>query len=586
MLRRWILFFLLPFSLFVYAEKIDLPAHFIYFKGQQYFDESDLQEALGVETRSFFQFWKDRRPRIKDKLLPTLETSIRSFYRSEGFYDAEFNIEETNTTLNVAIKENRPVVVKEINVSSDYNISELITLKKSEIFRAKEFIQVKSNIIAQLLKDGYCSYDLDTKAYVDLDKHTVDLRYLLKKGEICTFGKLKTSGLETIDEDVVISRLRAKEGEHFSTELVQQTSNNLYALNAFDSVLINVDKKFYNVVPVEIQFKEMEKPYRIEAGAGYDTYVGARVHAEFTKYNFLGNAQKIQLKTAWSQKEQIFIIDFFKPALFNLYGYYIDLGTEGGYSNLEFEGFQEEKFFVKGFLEYTAQKTKLRAGIALENIDIVALDNLGEGEALEQAVNEGTFNLLYPYISFVYDDRDSKLNPKSGYYLSAYAEVGLSSGDDASIYLKTLYEGRFIHTFSNITLSAVGKLGVVDEATEKSLPESKYFFGGGSYSNRAYGFRQLGVILSSTEYSINGAHTFANLSLEANFPVWDDVYGAVFTDNTMLTDESYDLGGDVITSVGLGVRYMTPIGPFKLDFAFNVNEPSDHGILFQIGQSF
>jgi translocation and assembly module TamA len=571
---------------FVWAEEIVLPTHEIHFTGQKYFEESDLQDALGVTTPSFFQFWKDDTPRIKDKLIPSLEPSLKSFYDSEGFYDANFSIEETNTTIFVKISENEPVRVRDINISSDYKISSLITMKKGDIFRAETFIEIKSKMIAQLLKDGYCSYDLDSKAYVDLDLHTVDLRYTLHKGGVCTFGKLTTSGLQTIDEDVIRSRVKAKEGKKYSSELIQDTSNKLYGLDAFDSVVINVDRKFYNVVPVDITFTEMEKPYHLEAGAGYDTYVGMRVLGEITKHNFMNNAQSITFKASWSQREQMVMLSYFKPAFMDIFNYNTDLGGRLGYSNLEFEGFREEKTFVRGYLEYQEQRVTLRAGVALENIIITELDNLDPGDELSRAVNEGTFPLLYPYVDFIYDARDSKLNPKYGYYLSAYGEFGLSYDEEASVYLKTLFEGRIIHTFSDLTLAAVGKVGIVDVSTEDGLPESKYFFGGGSYSNRAYGFREMGVITSQTEYTINGASTMANLSLEADYPVWGDIYGAVFTDNTMLTDESYNFKGEVITSAGAGVRYMTPIGPFKLDVGFNVSDPSQYGILFQIGQSF
>lgn len=253
---------------------------------------------------------------------------------------------------------------------------------------------------------------------------------------------------------------------------------------------------------------------------------------------------------------------------------------------MEFDGFQEEKSFTRGYLEHDTGKFRLRAGMAAENIVISSLDNLLEGEELAQAVNEGTFILLYPYVDFVYDGRDSKLNPKYGYYLAAYGELGLSKDEDASIYLKTLFEARLIHTFSNLTLAAVGKVGIVDEDSEQGLPESKYFFGGGAFSNRAYGYRELGVIVSPTVDSINGASSMANLSLEADYPVWGDIYGAVFMDNTMLTDESYDFKGEIISSAGVGVRYMSPIGPFKLDVGFNTQDPSIYGISFQIGQSF
>ena len=568
------------------AEEIVQPSHAIYFSGQKHFDKPTLEDAIGVDNKSFFQFWKKDNPRITDKLLPTLEQTLKSFYASEGFYDANFSIEETNTSVSVNISENDPIIIRDINISSDYNISSIISLKKGDIFKSKTFITIKSQIIGALLKDGYCSYDLDTKAYVDLDKHIVDFHYVLSKGGVCTFGKMTATGLETIDNDVILSRVRALEGERFSTELVQETSNNLYGLRAFDSVLINVDRKIYNVVPVDIAFKEMEKPYHFEIGVGYDTYVGPRIHGEVTKHNFLGNAQSLKLEAGWSDKEQLLIASYKKPALLNLFDYNIDFGARIGYSNLEFDGFQEEKSFTRAYLEHDTGRFKLRAGVAAENIVITALDNLNEGEELDQAVNEGTFILFYPYVDFVYDGRDSKLNPKYGYYLAAYSEFGLSDSEDSSIYLKTLFEARIIHTFSNLTLAAVGKVGVVDEESDTGLPESKYFFAGGAYSNRAYGYRELGVILSPTEDSINGASSMANLSLEADYPVWGNVYGAVFTDNTMLTNESYDFKGEIISSAGVGVRYMTPIGPFKLDVGFNTAVPSIYGISFQIGQSF
>ena len=567
-------------------EEIVLPKHIIHIHGEEYFDESEMYDALGVEHKSIFQFWKDDVSYINDKLIPTLHASLRAFYDSEGFYDANFTIKETNTTITVNITENEPVKVRDINVSSDYNISSLILFEKDEIFQTKKFISIKGKIIGQLLKDGYCSYEFDSKAYVDLDKHIVDLRYTLKKGGVCTFGKVTVTGTKTIDDDVIKSRVRAEEGERFSTELVKDTSEALYGLQAFDSVLVGVDRKFYNVVPVDITVSEMEKPYQFEAGAGFDTYVGPRVHSSLTKHNFMGDAQKLKLQLAWSELEQLAILSFYRPVFFNISDYYVGIGAKLGYTNLEYEGFQEEKAFFRTYLEHNSERTQLRVGIAVENIVIEALDNLKPGEDLEQAVNEGTFNLLYPYVNYIYDARDSKLNPKYGYYLSAYAELGLSNDEESSVYYKSLLEGRFIHTFGDLTLATVGKVGVVDEDKKNSLPESKYFFAGGSFSNRAYGFRELGVIISPSEFTINGASTWANLSLEADYPIWGDLYGAVFTDNTMLTADTYDFSGEVITSAGLGVRYMTPIGPFKLDFGMNVADTSQYGVSFQIGQSF
>ena len=62
----------------------------------------------------------------------------------------------------------------------------------------------------------------------------------------------------------------------------------------------------------------------------------------------------------------------------------------------------------------------------------------------------------------------------------------------------------------------------------------------------------------------------------------------IFTDSSMVSSkqEFWNFEDDIIHSVGFGVRYMTPIGPFKIDFGMNTQDYSQNGLHFQIGQSF
>ena len=565
--------------------EVVVPSKLIEIEGDQGVERTDLYDALSVDYPAWFKFWDNSPPRIKEKLIPTIPTALQSFYDSEGYYDANFTIEESPDKVRIRISENEPVRVADINISSDADISEIVDFQKGEVFKAKKFIDIKRKIIQQMLHEGYCSYDLDAKAYVDLEKHTVDIRYILKKGDVCTFGNVTIEGLQTIDERIVRSRVRAKEGMRFNTELVQETSTEIYKLRSFDSVLIDIDRKFYNVVPVDIRLKEMEDPYHIELGGGYDTYVGPRVHGSFTKHNFLGNAQQLTLKGSWSSLEKLLILDFYKPVFVDLFGYTFDLGASIGYSDLEFKGFREDKSFAKAFLKYESRELSFVTGLAMETIDI---SEESDGTRLLPDYAYDLFFLVYPYVDIRWDKRDSKLNPKYGYYLSGYAEMGLPSDSESSLYIKTQLEARGIYTFHQLTMAVVGKIGAIDimEDSYRGIPESKKFFGGGSYSNRAYGYREIGVILSPTEDLINGALSMANLSVELDYPIWGDLYGAVFEDNTMLTDKSYDYSGEVITSAGFGFRYVTPVGPFKIDVGFNTHDPDIYAISFQIGQSF
>ena len=582
--QRIVTLFLLFFSVSLFAVQTPSATHIIRFEGNTYFDTDTLADVAGAKGKRFFQFWKDDTVHIDDWLIPTLEPTLRNFYESEGFYHVKIKIKEDNTTVVVHIDAGKPVRVHDLNISSDFDISKLVTFQRGERFRAKKFVEIKAEIIKALLEQGYCSYDLDTKAYVDLDKNIADLRYRLKKGGICRFGETTIKGLKTIDKDVVMSRVRAKKGERFDPKKVRETQEDIYKLQSFESVNVSVARKFFNVIPVDITVKELEKAYHVELGAGYDTYVGPRIHGSIEKKNFFGNAQKSRLRLSWSPREQLAIADFYKPALFLLNQYYgIDFGVNGGYSNLEYKGFREEKEFLKSYLEHFEGRYRIKAGLGIENIRIKAEKQTHD--RLEQAIKEGAFLLLYPFLDIVYDARDDKLNPQNGYYLSGSIEYGLPYKAGASVYVKSYLEARVIHTFDKLTMAAVAKAGVVDRASN-DLPESKLFFSGGSFYNRAYGYRSIGVITSPTEDSIFGASTMLNLSVEADYPIKGDFYGALFSDNTMMNGKSYDFTGEVINSVGVGVRYMTPVGPFKLDVGFNIHDPSQYGITFQIGQSF
>jgi translocation and assembly module TamA len=294
----------------------------------------------------------------------------------------------------------------------------------------------------------------------------------------------------------------------------------------------------------------------------------------------MGNAKNISLGFVYSSIDKVVELSYFIPAFVKISDYYIDLTSKIGYSEFKYTGFKDEKAYGKVFLSYNDEKLSLNTGFSIENIDISLLqvDNIHTIEA-------ENFLPLYPFFNFVYDSRDSKFNPKNGYYIEGEVEYGLPYDDKASSYLKYSLEGRVIHSFKELTLAAVAKAGIVEQH-QNETPESKLFFAGGVNSNRAYGYKRVGVIFSPTVYGISGGATMANLSLEANYPIYHNLYAAVFSDNTMLTEDEYDFNGDILSAVGLGVRYITPIGPIKLDLGMNVHDTSKHAIHFQIGQSF
>ncbi|WP_456391985.1 BamA/TamA family outer membrane protein [Nitratifractor sp.] len=553
----------------------------IVIEGVKHLDPDGLYNVLGVKTASWFEFWKEKEKRIPVELIPAIKDTLRGYLDSKGYYDADYRVEVSPKGVKIIIHENRPVTVEDINVSSDFPIRDYITFKKGEPFDTDTFISIKSRIKKALLKEGYCSYDLDTKAYVDLEKRTVDLLYRLKKGGLCHFGNTTVvSKPEDLRDAVILSRMRYRPGDIFTTERVNESYSALNKLGIFGQTLINTEIKYFNEVRPQVSAKYKEHMHRYTLSVGYDTTVGLRARGTYDHFNFFGGGRKVGLVAQYSSKDIVLTANFFQPAIFQLGDRYIDLYLDGGYTQHSYDTYDENRFYLNGWLNHNDGTWSYDLGLTLERINITLTGD-------DEGILPGNFNLLYGYGRIIYDRRDSKLNPRNGYYLSGYLEYGYSQGSDGNNpYYKMLLEAHLIKSFGDFTLATVGRLGVVDDGGVAALPASKYFYAGGSFSNRAYGDREIGITYAPADDGSLGGRTWLNFTAELQYPVWGDLYGGIFYDATMLSEDIYDFSFAWVQSAGIGLRYMTPVGPMKIDFAVNLHDLSTNRISIMIGQSF
>ncbi|NKQ41791.1 MAG: BamA/TamA family outer membrane protein [Sulfurovum sp.] len=557
-------------------------------EGNKILEKSEYLDALGVKEKSWFQFWKDDKNYIPIKTIPTISDTMRDFMDSKGFYDAKIKVKPIVDRVILNIDEGKPVIISDIEINSDHNISNIIKFEQGSRFEATKFVDIKQNIKEELMKRGYCNYDLDTKAFVDLVKRSVSLKYKLSRGKLCHFAETRiVTKPENISQKVILSRLQYRKGDVFSTERINETFDALNSLDAFGSGTVSPKEnetddegsiKHSQIVPMEISLSSKEKFNVFKGGVGYDTALGVRLQLYYERRNFMGDARKLTSKLHYAKKSKYAEMTLFSPALIELNGDYFDFYTELGFSHNIYDAYDDNKGYWRSKLTYDRGDITVDLGMGLENIDIKKTE-------VYPSIIEGNFLLLYPFANFVYDGRDSKINPKNGYYFSAYTEYGLDYKPGASSYYKFLLEGRLIKTLGDLTLSAVGKAGVIDELSGV-VPASKLFYAGGSYNNRAYGERDIGHITSPVLSSALGGKTWLNLSFEANYPIYDKLFGAIFFDSTMINKEDYDFKGETINSTGIGIRYLTPIGPIKLDIGANIEDIDQYGISFQIGQSF
>lgn len=551
----------------------------ILFQGNEALSTAELEEMIGVEKPPLYVFWKDDRAKIDAKLRSKLNETFRLFYRSEGFYEANISHKITAQGIEVLINENRPIILSEIEIKSDVDLSKEVTLVKGRRFRAKEFSEMKKNIYQRLLTLGYCSPKLNTKAYISLKSYSAYVVIDLKKRKPCHFGKITIeTNSSTMDNDIILSRLQFKEGDLFDISKIQESYDGLYGLESFDQLTLDYSKKFYNKKPINITYKEVEKQIHTRMGVGYatDLKFQAKLYAEYK--NFKGNAKKLLFDGLVSDIQKIAEVRLFVPYVFSVDGYHFDFQNALGYAEERgIHEYDERVLYNKFYLSRSSSQWHMSAGFGIEQI-----------ETLNSEIANRTDLLIYPFIRVIFDKRDSKLNPKNGFYFSHEMEYGLPYAASNTSYLKYIDELRLIYTpFYDITWSAVGRIGSI-KLYENNLPESKKFFAGGAFSNRGYGYERIGITESSTEDLALGGFTLSNLSLESNFPIYKNFRGAFFSDQTMISDNQgiWEFNNKVIHSAGFGFRYLTPIGPFKLDIGANVKNIKQRGINFQVGQSF
>lgn len=547
--------------------------------GLKELSSADIAQALGADESSIFAFW-NKKQLLSQEFVKTLKPTLKGYLESKGYFDSKYTIKQSENKITINIDEGKPILVTNILVRSDIDLKDIITWKKGDIFESERFLRMKESIRTRLLERGYCKSDLQTKAYVDLKLHSAKLDFNITKGEICSFGKVTIKKKpKDIKNDVIYSRMAYNEGDRFDIRKIEQSYNHLNALNTFGNIQIKdnlTDGK--RAIDTELSLDKRAKLKRYMISIGADSEIGFRIKGSWEKRNFLHNAKKIVFQTALSANEQNIQGQFFAPAIFNVKNHYVDMYVTTGVSREKTDAYIEKKLFLKSYLEYQYKNLTIDDGIGFEILGIDLKYKM-------PSIIGGRFNLLYPYFQAVYDARDSKIDPKNGLYFKLYAEYGIASRADAIQYIKYLLEARAIKSFGDLTLSAVGKVGAIHELSGH-LPASKLFYGGGLFSNRAYGKDKIGFITSSQTFSPLGGKSFINLQLEANYKLYKKLYGAIFFDSTIISPNEYQFNGNRIDTVGFGLRYKTPIGPIKVDVGFNVHHRKDYAISVMLGQSF
>lgn len=190
----------------------------------------------------------------------------------------------------------------------------------------------------------------------------------------------------------------------------------------------------------------------------------------------------------------------------------------------------------------------------------------------------------------VYDTRNNKPDPSSGVYLEGNIQpfYEFHYGNFATRFTA---EGRTYYGLGKddrVVLAGRLKLGSIVGASIADLPPNQLFLAGGGGSVRGYAYRNIGVVTDTGDTI--GGRSLVEASGEVRARVTDSIGAVAFVDAGYVGEQSFpDFSEEMRVGVGGGLRYLTGLGPIRLDVAVPLNRRSGDpnlGFYVGIGQAF
>ena len=524
------------------------------------FDRATLLKICHIEYPAIYKIWK-KNPTFESDEIEDFVENLVDYSRSMGYYKVEVNSTTDDDTIYLNIKKNKAIKIASIHINKEFR--SFLLFQEKERFKTTDFTATKKKISRFLEENGYPTYKMDAKAFVDLDLYRVDVNISIDKGLKRYFSTTDINNSSDVDNFLILKELEYKKDNLYNILKIEESYDNLYRLGVFDTIKMKADfNESEGKTPISITLKE-GKTKEFASNLGYDTEDGARGGAGYIDHNFFGNLREFRAELKVSERGYEASTGYYDPRLENPFLGDFSFRNELSYAQWDYSSYienvvSERVTFGKSFIGFNHF-----FGFQLEYLDV---------ESDIVLFQEGNYLINSLFYRAVIDKRDSKMDAKNGYYTSIYLEKAMKELGSDMDYFKLLGEARYIKEFKPIVLASKIKIGTISQET----PAFKHFFLGGAMSNRGYEYRDLGP--HSGKYPIGGL-TIIDTSLESRYYLTDNFSVVSFFDSSKMSQEVNDFSTHWYNAYGLGLRYLSVIGPLRLDVGY----PQEGGFALHLG---
>ena len=569
----------------------------ITFEGNEHIKSKKLKKAIHTKTRNWLS-WLTGTGKLNREMLKMDVEMIKAAYYDEGFLEVKVDdpiikISKDGKSIYITfkIKEGPQYKVSSVDIRGDMlrPKKEMMKLVKTKAGSVYSSSVIRSDIatLTDLYSDqGYAYVDVNPITNLDKKNRTVKIVYDISKGEITHFGKINITGNYSTRDNVVRRDLAFAEGELYSGRKLKISRHRLKESRLFEKVDITThkDPEKKNVVDVDVKVEE-GKWGSIGIGAGYSTQENLMLTGSIEHRNLFGRGYDVKLRGDMGSRSQFFRFSFVNPAVRDsIYSFGLDLYHD----RYEYDSFTSKTtggsvrvgrplpwWGIYGSVRYT-----------LQEVDVYNIDETASIYVKDQRGKRLESKMLF---SFIRDRRNSRVDPTRGTKeLFSFENGGGPLGGDVYFW-KTIGDVSWYHPFiGDTTIMLHGRVGSMDSYGGKKLLITEKFFVGGLRSIRGFEYGYAGP--RDENGDAIGAKNEIVTNAELIFPIYKEIglKGVVFFDAGKGFDSWGDIG-EIRTSVGFGIRWLSPMGPLRLEWGYNLNKKNDEKqsvMEFTVGQFF
>ena len=574
--------------------------------GATVFSESQLVSLMDL-TASGWLTWYTKSDRYsRSKLNADLET-LRAYYVNRGYL--EFTIDSTQVTISpdkqqisiaIAIREGQPYTVTGVRLEGQWlgkedEFRSLVRIRPGQSYRGEDVVNTTRAFADLFGRFGYAFARVDARPEIDRATGQVVVVVVADPQRRVYVRRIDVAGNTRTRDEVIRREFRQLESAWYDGQRIKLSRDRVERLGYFKEVNVETNEVAGAPDQVDLLVTVEERPTgNLMLGAGYSSAEKLTLSASLKQDNVFGSGHYLAVEVNTSQSNRnlvfstvdpYFTIDGISRGIDLFYRTSRPLNSLGDEYQLATPG-ATIRFGVP-FSDFDT----VFFGVGVERTEIKATTSIPNSYYLFREQFGSVSHALPLTLGWQRDQRDSVLTPTSGRYQRVNLEWSVA-GDVR--YLRTnLQYQQYWALPAKLTLGVNAELGWGQGLGGKPFPIFKNFYGGGLGSVRVFEQGSLGVV-DPTGAFIGGAKRL-NVNGELYFPV-----PGTGNDKSLRIFAFADAGnvwreGEPITtaslraSTGLGLSWISPVGPLKLSWGVPLQATSKDRIQrfqFQIGTAF